>query len=85
MYVVTGVCLQWDSNRAPGVRGGVAAAGGSARKYMPVANQIRSGKTWPAQGSRFLMCEPSMPLSNITPPLPSPFHLKLSVSITKTC
>lgn len=41
---ISGVCLQWDSNRAPGVRGGAAAAGGPARKYMPVANKIRSGE-----------------------------------------
>ena len=39
----TGVRLQWDSNRTPGVRRGVAAAGGPARKYMPVANKVRSG------------------------------------------
>lgn len=43
--VFIGVCLQWDSNRAPGVRGGAAAAGGPAREYMPVADKIRSGKT----------------------------------------
>lgn len=40
----TGVCLQWDSNRAPGVRGGAAAAGGPAREYMPVADKVRPGK-----------------------------------------
>lgn len=40
----TGVCLQWDSNRAPGVRGGAAAAGGPAREYMPVADEVRPGK-----------------------------------------
>lgn len=45
LCVFTGVCLQWDSNRAPGVRGGAAAAGGPTREYMPVADKVRSGKT----------------------------------------
>lgn len=45
IYVYIGVCLQWDSNRAPGVRGGAAAAGGPTREYMPVADKVRSGKT----------------------------------------
>lgn len=55
----TGVCVQWDSNRAPGVRGGAAAAGGPAREYMPVADKIRSGKTRPAEGSWFLINKPA--------------------------
>lgn len=50
--------MQWDSNRAPGVRGGAAAAGGPAREYMPVADKIRSGKTRPAEGSWFLIDKP---------------------------
>lgn len=45
MKLFLGVRLQWDSNRTPGVRRGVAAAGGPARKYMPVANKVRSGQT----------------------------------------
>jgi len=55
LHVFTGVCLQWDSNRAPGVRGGAAAAGGPTREYMPVANKVRSSKTWPAEGPWFLI------------------------------
>lgn len=51
--------MQWDSNRAPGVRGGAAAAGGPAREYMPVADKIRSGKTRPAEGSWFLINKPA--------------------------
>jgi len=45
IFIFTGVCLQWDSNRAPGVRGGAAAAGGPTREYMPVADKVGSGKT----------------------------------------
>jgi len=45
IFTYTGVCLQWDSNRAPGVRGGAAIAGGPTREYMPVANKVRSSKT----------------------------------------
>jgi len=44
-YAYIGVCLQWDSNRTPGVRGGTAVAGGPAREYMSVVDEVRSSKT----------------------------------------
>lgn len=86
IVVFTGVCLQWDSNRAPGVRGGAAAAGGPTREYMPVADKVWSGKTWPAEGPWFLIDQqqqqqlPSMPQPTTTADSSAPRQRYMIVS-----
>lgn len=51
-----GIRVQWHCDWASRVRWGSPTAGRSARKHLPVANQVGPGETWPVEGARFLSC-----------------------------
>lgn len=40
-----GICLQWNCDWAPGVRGSTSAARRPAREHLPVAHQVWPGET----------------------------------------
>lgn len=50
----SGICVQWNCDWAPGVRRSASAARRPTRKYLPVADKVRPGKTRPTEGAWFL-------------------------------